>query len=285
MALLMLVLPGFWLWKLSRREWLQTLGACAILIATVFLSLSRSFWLAGIVGALVCVALVLFRARIPARTFFAGVGRGVFAKLAAALLLLIVLFFPYPHYRSGTFGGFASLFSSRTTDTADAAIDSRWKLLGPMREMISRAPILGYGFGQKVTFTTDDPRIRAQRPDGHYETFSLEWGWLELWLKMGLLGPLAFLFLFFRLAKGFFRETDGPQRWLAVGFLSALAMLAATHVFSPYLNHPIGLGFLLFAVAFLPETKPSPGKGTKVPVETVLEKPRVQANVAPAMSE
>ena len=149
-----------------------------------------------------------------------------------------------------------------------------------MLATIGEAPLLGSGFGKTVRFQTDDPRARAINPDGTWETYSMEWGWLELWIKMGIFGPLGFLFLAVFLAHAFILQVSTEQCWLAVGFLTSLAFLYGTHVFSPYLNHPIGLGFLLFAFIFA-----NPMTSLSIPVvENVRAALEQKKNTAPVFT-
>jgi O-antigen ligase len=163
--------------------------------------------------------------------------------LAGALIGATVLF-PLPSSRNVDFAD-----ALRSRAGGDAAITSRWKLLGPMWEGVVERPVLGQGFGYPVTFTTDDPRVRAINPTGEWTTYSMEWGWLELWLKMGLMGPLSFAFLLVWLVRGLFMAHQG-RLWLSIGMSASLVFLGVTHTFSPYLNHPIGIGFILFCLIF-----------------------------------
>jgi O-antigen ligase len=205
------------------------------------------------------------------------------AKATAFVFVILAIFIPLP-YRDGSFAALTDLFSSRATGLADSAIDSRWKLLDPMLALIKDDPLLGHGFGQKVEFISDDPRIRAQVPDGLFQTYSLEWGWLEIWLKLGLLGLLGFGCLFFGLLRALRSSLVGPAAWLSIGFVSGLVFLAVTHVFSPYLNHPLGLGYLLFLVPFLPN-KTAPRGAVVLNFSDPLLPAPAQAKVAPLICE
>jgi hypothetical protein len=48
---------------------------------------------------------------------------------------------------------------------------------------------------------------------------------------------------------------------VSVSLFAGLITLYVTHVFSPYLNHPIGLGYLLFLLPFLPLPKEQQTQG------------------------
>jgi hypothetical protein len=125
-----------------------------------------------------------------------------------------------------------------------------------MWQKIQQAPILGNGFGASVTFTTDDPRARAIYTDGTWTTTSMEWGWLEIWMKMGILGPIGFLVLFFAFVRSALLYRAIEHTWMGTWILASLVFLFATHFFSPYLNHPIGLGTILLFWIFLPSNRP-----------------------------
>ncbi|MFH1252896.1 MAG: O-antigen ligase family protein [Candidatus Uhrbacteria bacterium] len=247
------LMPFIWFKETSRRTRIWLVVILTPLAGALLISLSRSFWLGIIAGGLVMISLLFFWLKPTWKKIGSSLGLSFLAPIAGVILLVLIILFPLP-YRTGSAGELSGLFSSRTTDTEDAAVSSRWKLLPEIWKGIAAAPLLGQGFGEEVTFQTDDPRVRAFSPDGTWQTYSLEWGWFELWLKMGILGPLAFILLFGFLMREIIIDKKRPI-WLTVGLASGLVMLYVTHVFSPYLNHPIGLGFLLFIVSFL-----EPGK-------------------------
>ncbi|MBI2551215.1 O-antigen ligase family protein [Candidatus Uhrbacteria bacterium] len=255
------------LWRTNR--WL-VLGTISTLTASLAISLSRSFWLGLIagLGSLLPLAIIVFRPTLKEAiksVLTAGVG-----MLAGFIVIILLVLAPLPGSGSRSLSELTGIFAERSTGFSGAAIDSRWKLLDPLWTLIKEKPITGHGFGQTVTFVTDDPRIRAEQPDGHYETYSLEWGWLELWLKMGIVAPLAFIYLISYQAWMLWKQRQNAG-WLAIGLIASLVFLVVTHIFSPYLNHPLGLGLLLFVVAFLKEEKVEIDKSLE---EQPLEKRR-----------
>lgn len=224
------------------------------ILSILLLSLSRSFWV-GIIPAVGVLLAALYYTNRPSvkqvTTFFGG----SIATIAMAILILcIVALFPFPQSSLNSNSVMSSL-KERTTETQDVAISSRWNLLTPMLNNIMARPLIGHGFGTEITFQTDDPRARAINPDGTWSTSSMEWGWLELWIKMGFLGPLAFLYVAFAFVKKLWTYVSTEQSWIGIGLISGLVFIYATHFFSPYLNHPLGLGFLLFIVPFLSSEK------------------------------
>jgi hypothetical protein len=53
--------------------------------------------------------------------------------------------------------------------------------------------------------------------------------------------------------------------WLAIGVSSAVVFLFVTHIFSPFINHPMGLAFLLFGAFLIDDI----GQNKKKPVSTM----------------
>ena len=135
-----------------------------------------------------------------------------------------------------------------------------------------------------MTFETDDTRVRAISPDGTWTTSSMEWGWLELWIKMGILGPIAFLWIAYELIKHLWAYTKSDQAWLGYALVTGLIFLYGTHFFSPYLNHPIGLGYLLFLIPFLPNKKHATSSSA-VFIEELLSVKRQPTAVAATVRE
>jgi len=275
----LIVSPLLWSKQISRRQMLGLTSALSLGTAIVIMSLSRSFWMAVIASGIVFSVLIMYAFRPTIKQSVRAFALHLVTIPIGAAILIAVALFPIP-YRGGAIWDLASLLSSRATETGDVAISSRWELLGPLWDEVKASPIAGSGFGQTVTFKTNDPRARAVSPDGTWTTYSLEWGWLDLWLKMGILGPLAFLVLFIASVRGLWPMIAGDRAWLGVGLIASLVMLYVTNIFSPYLNHPLGIGFLLFLVPFM-QTKASAFAEAK----SVELKPTVQASTAALTSE
>jgi len=166
--------------------------------------------------------------------------------LASLTLTLGLAFFPWPT----TLGGFnaTALLSDRATGlTGEAGASSRWQLLPPLWQEIKQAPIMGQGFGATVTYLTSDPRVLAASPSGVYTTYAFEWGWLDVWLKLGILGLLAYLILFAKIIFAGLKINTA----LSLSLTGGLIILAAVNIFSPYVNHPLGIGYLLIAAAMM----------------------------------
>lgn len=166
--------------------------------------------------------------------------RGITIALAAIAILTISIAFPYPS--APNLQNVDSL--DDRIGTTDAAASSRWELLTAMEGAIKERPLTGYGLGATISYQSQDPRVLAQNPNGTYTTFAFEWGWLDHWFKLGVFGLLAVLILVLRIANRIVHTEHAP-RWVRRALLASVIALVATHFFTPYLNHPLGLGYLL----------------------------------------
>ncbi len=275
-ALLVLVSAAAWTRAFDRRRAWRWIALAAVLWSVVVIGLSRSFWLGLGAAALVVIGLFAPRPLVaPRRRTWKAAGLQAAALAGGLAILAAVVLFPFPR-RTSSAASLSDAFMARTTDLNDVAVSSRWNLLPAMMRAILVSPISGSGFGQTVTFKTDDPRVRAVHPDGTWTTDAFEWGWLDLWLKMGLLGPFAFLVLLGGVWNGLKPLLATDRAWLGAGLFAAVVMVYVTHALSPYLNNPLGLGLLLFTVPFWTE-------GKRRASEAVAPKP-VAADVRAAAS-
>ncbi len=214
----------------------RTWCAWSALGAALLASFSRSFWM-GLVGSAGFLACLVWRSERWSWTAGLRITRRLLGSVIGAFVMLIVLVF-VPIFRGA--GGFDEALASRFRG-GEAAVSSRWALLPVMKEGILRHPMLGSGFGATLTYRTNDPRI-VEKTGGLYTTYAFEWGWLDLWYKLGIFGVLAVVWTLGMLAyrARFLQEEERFAVW------SALLALAIIHVFTPYLNHPLGLGILMF---------------------------------------
>lgn len=227
-------------------------------ILSVFLvseSFSRSFWFGGLVAALVMV-ISLAVLKIPWREIGKGIARMFGGAMVALALIFVIVNFPLPP--KGPPILLADLFGGRALALfGEAAASSRWQLLPAMWAEIKKAPLTGWGFGKTITYKTDDPRYLAEDPTGMRTTFAFEWGYLDLWLKLGLPGLAVYgLFIIRLLRHGWQKIKQNLQlksynlqlteHGLWLGFIA----LIAAHLFTPYLNHPLGIGLLILTAAW-----------------------------------
>jgi len=208
--------------------------------AVILISFSRSFWLGAFAGSIGAFFFFLrTENKTPSRFIqIKNLIRNTGIPIVLGLFLVAgALFFPLPH---STGGSLAALLRSRADLGEDAAV-SRWSLLPVMWERIKEAPILGQGFGATVTYKSSDPRI-VTATGGMYTTYSFEWGWMDFWLKFGVLGIPIMLWILFSIG-GRLRRVADP--WIGRMGIILLITLAVTHFFTPYLNHPLGFGLLI----------------------------------------
>ncbi len=228
-----------------KTEWYMIAALC---FAALLLGASRSF-LVGAIAGLAPIALYLFvKEHYSLRDGIKFSIRGIAVIGLAGLFAWGSVVFPIPE-RPNIFD--AAFYKTSAETERSVAVVSRWALLTPMNEKITESPITGRGFGTTVTYKSEDPRIIAET-GGIYETYRFEWGYQDIWLKMGILGLIAFAWILWSILKaGWFTLNAYSQRGLVLTLLAGILALFATHTFSPYLNHPIGIAFILFVLPFL----------------------------------
>ncbi|MHB8903661.1 MAG: O-antigen ligase family protein [Patescibacteria group bacterium] len=218
----------------------------ALFLSSALISFSRSFWLALAVTIIFSLILIWrYQGFKKLSLLFLKIGS---AGILSFLIIYIVAIFPYPKM-----GAFNADFLNRISNGGESAISSRWSLMPELFKEIKREPILGQGYGATVTYKSSDPRILQDNPSGIYTTYAFEWGYLDLWLKIGLLGLLSYFILLFVLIKKSFKKKN--INYLNLGLGTGLVFLTLTHIFTPYLNHPLGFGFLIIASCLIPLTR------------------------------
>lgn len=231
-----------------------TYAVLTLSTAVIILNASRSFWAATVAAFILLTLWLLIKERIGgARLFKRAAGLAGTVGLAYVLILGVINL-PLPGF---VFIG--DLFSSRTSGLkTEAAASTRWNLLPVLADAAMRHPLLGSGLGATVTYTSNDPRVREEFPDGRYTTYAFEWGYLDLLFKFGLAGFAALLYTVVALIRQLYTKMKegGEDHIEALGTLAALVALFGTHMFTPYLNHPLGIGWLLIAsvIAALPSS-------------------------------
>lgn len=245
-------------WKDGRAK--VAAAAVAWAMVSMVLSLSRSFWFGGACAALAFMALLVW-GRAKAVIWRRVIGLALVSVVFSVAVIGVLYAFPYP--RKGGEFSLTGLLGSRALSLGDDAANSRWALLPLLMDAGMRHPVFGSGLGTTVTYTTSDPRLLATNPTGAYTTFAFEWGYHDLWVKFGILGvavyawfiasvlrPAAFMVT---RSREHFREPgegDAKERAMfAAGACLAVIALLATNVFSPYLNHPLGIGLLMLVAA------------------------------------
>lgn len=228
-----------------------------ILLSSIIISFSRSFWAAIILSLIIFLALcvTLLKQNLRSAANFGAVAVG--AIMLSVGLTMAIAAFPLP---SGT--GSGSLIRDRAGSLADAAASTRWAILTPLAKGIIKHPIIGSGFGSEITYKTQDPRALASRPDGLYTTSAFEWGYLDMIYKFGVTGLLVYLYLIYIIIKISWQGIkilpgDLAERYLLFGALIGLIAVALAHGVSPYLNHPLGIGIVVLITCVIGKTADS----------------------------
>ncbi|PIT94951.1 hypothetical protein COT98_01645, partial [Candidatus Falkowbacteria bacterium CG10_big_fil_rev_8_21_14_0_10_39_9] len=235
---LLLIIPFLDLKFHKKNSW----GTWTILVlcwAGIIVSMSRSFWLALL--AILALMLLFIWKQKGIKAALIHSGRYVILLVLSLALVFAVAKFPLPPV-SGNFD--LSLFTDRANlGQNESAISSRWALLDALKVKLAEHPIIGSGFGALVTYKSSDPRVAETTADQMYTTYSFEWGWLDVWVKLGILGLVAYLYLLFLIIKrAGFKE-------IAVS-LSVIALVVA-NIFTPYTNHPLGITWVLLAALWV----------------------------------
>ncbi|HBW73897.1 MAG: hypothetical protein UX10_C0013G0018 [Candidatus Magasanikbacteria bacterium GW2011_GWA2_45_39] len=238
--------------KAHMRRWLLW-GFSSFVVSALIMSLSRSFAL-GLVsaaGGMLFVSLVFWR--FTMRETLHSAALMIASVFGGVLIVLAITFWPYPPRNP-----FSLSDAWGTRFTYDAAASSRWAELSPLWNAVKDDWLLGAGFGKNITYISNDPRARAENPSGEYTTSAFEWGYLDIWLKMGFFGLLVYLIILKNVFIGLFKSAHAcvlRGTWKGVLFPTTLMFsvvtLAVIHVFTPYLNHPLGFGVVILAAVWL----------------------------------
>ena len=222
--------------KQSHRLTLLALGATLLLL---FVSYSRSFWVSTIV-VVVILTVLAYRQKM----FWKYLGSVLLSAAIGSVIVLGIINIPL--FGSGAGVDASSLLTDRTDVTTDVGGGSRLALLPPLTLAALQHPLLGSGFGTTVSYATKDPRALEQNSDGMYTTYAFEWGYLDLWLKLGLVGALVYISIVVAILLRLWYLRDHP-----IAMVAGMGVLAVgiVHLFTPYLNHPLGIGWIVLATS------------------------------------
>lgn len=216
------------------------------LLSVVLITFSRSFWAGLLIAFLFFCLFILLKLKIGWKNFLKINGVLLVSAILSFTVIFAIVKFPYPKPTTD-FG--ASIFSERAgAISGEAGVASRWSLLPELWQKIKTSPFFGDGFGATVTYKTRDPRVLESNASGEYTTYAFEWGWLDIWLKLGFFGLLAYAVLIIKiildLISGIFSDeiTD-----IKKSFVFGLIVISIVSIFSPYLNHPLGIGYVILA--------------------------------------
>ncbi|MEK7203020.1 MAG: O-antigen ligase family protein [Patescibacteria group bacterium] len=231
----------------TMRQNLNNFVLIVLTLTTILISFSRSYWLGLAGGILICWLIWLLIIKIKFKQFLLINCWWLLATVISVILIIAIVKFPYPVAPVNGFDA-VNLFSDRAGKlTGEAGALSRWALLPKLWAEITKAPFLGKGFGATVTYQTKDPRVLELNPSGEYTTYAFEWGWLDIWLKLGLFGLLAYLAIIIKISIITLRN----QNWLIASLIIGLLVIALVSISSPYSNHPLGIGYIILTVSII----------------------------------
>ncbi|OGH73611.1 MAG: hypothetical protein A2921_03885 [Candidatus Magasanikbacteria bacterium RIFCSPLOWO2_01_FULL_43_20b] len=215
--------------KHNRMWWVMLILAIFILD----LNLSRGYFLALAIGL-----LVLKYKHTWKKWFFESL----------SVVLLIIGIFTATHlFASGGVSPGWELLGLRVRSFASPEIEistnTRMMILPQIWEKIKTAPFLGGGLGSEVTFLNT----------ATYETITtqhFDWGYLEMWTELGIIGGLALLGLYLFTAVLLIKKIKTAPDWhdFDVGLLAGIIALLVMNVTLPALFHVFGILFLVFVL-------------------------------------
>lgn len=196
----------------------------ALYSGAIYLSLSRSFWVGAVIGLIVLSASLFFTKK--------KIIKPIFQILSVIFIGILIADLLTPK----------NLLKNRFL-IGEAATDTRVSQFEVLIPAITVNPILGYGFGKTLTYKSFDPRLGDSANGVLYTTDAFELGYLDMLLKFGLLGLAALFYFLWMIIRPLLKsiKTSPDSAWL----LASLAALLAIHIFTPYLNHPLGIGILI----------------------------------------
>ncbi|MDD5341185.1 MAG: O-antigen ligase family protein [Patescibacteria group bacterium] len=223
----------------KKSKWLYIL--LIFLQTSILISFARSFWLGGAVAMAFLFGYLIYTRIKEWQKLLKNIGLMISAAILSVVLIFAIANFPLP---KPTAYFTADMLVGRFTLFSDAAASSRWQELPVILEKIKTSPIFGAGFGSTITYKTEDPRIKnTDNPEGWYTTYTFEWGFLDTITEIGIIGLLVYLVF---IGQIFYLGLKGRgENWLKIGLLLGLIALVITNISSPYLNHPLGIGYLL----------------------------------------
>ena len=152
---------------------------------------------------------------------------------SAGALAFFIIIFTFTHLAAtkGKSAGWEYLglrLQSITAPQTEDSSHSRMLLLPKIWEKIKAHPLLGNGLGD--TITVYSPVFKKEITTSHFD-----WGFLEIWDEMGLVGLIAWLLLI-AYCIVLTAKNNGP--------LAALVGLLVINITSPALFHVMGIIFL-----------------------------------------
>lgn len=216
--------------NLKLKKHIFLLLSCAFCGLAAFTGFSRSIWI-GLIAAFIFMLFNLPKKRAAKITLY-------MIGIIALTLIIVGTLLPQVYDLVG------DRVSSITKPKTEAAASNRYNVLDPAFKKIKEHPILGTGFG-----TTIEYESVAFEKFGTIRVFSFEWTYLDTIIEIGILGLLAYLYFLWTIFKQGYKVKNKENKKLIICFLSAVVLIIITNITTPYLNHPLGIGFLVITCA------------------------------------
>ena len=226
--------------------WLAVLASLAILI-----NFSRAYFLGVFIGLIFLGKNLSFRRWL---VFF----------LTVIIILVLEFGLLYAIVSGGQTLAGLSYFKERIQSLGSPEQElsslTRMVILPKLIEKIKQQPVFGHGLGSTVSYL--DPISNEQKT-----TFHLDWGYLEIWLELGLFALLFYLSIIGLIFYSGWQKLKSLkdnvfQKRLTVGLLAGLASIAVATLTGPFLFHPLGIFYLTFVAAYV-TNKPLQTPGVK----------------------
>lgn len=216
--------------KLSRRKTLFLLVITALNLATIVIGFSRSLWI-GLVAIFLYLLFCLPRKK-SAQIILYAIG------VISIVIIITGTLLPSVY----------DLVEQRVTSiihpTEERSGANRFNLLQPVFSKIGEHPLIGSGFG-----TTIEYESVVFEKFGMLRVFAFEWSYLDTIIEIGLIGLTIYLLLILKVFRaGYQKGIAATDKTVVVGLLAALFGIVITNFTTPYLNHPLGIGFLLLVM-------------------------------------
>ena len=217
-------------------------------LTVILISLSRSFWI-GLIAFLLTLLIWFLFNKVKFKMIIITYAKFICIMILSILFIFLLIKIPY------TSINLTDLFSSRLTESEEAS-NSRLILLPHMINSIKTNPILGNGLAYEITYESKDPRhITDDNPNGQITTYSFEWGWLNIWLKFGIFGFLLYLFIVLKIIIDSVKLSLNKGQNIILIIAFSVIAISVIHIFSPYLDHPLGIGLLIISIIILDKLK------------------------------
>jgi len=215
--------------KHHKLWWLMLIPAALILV----LNFSRVYFLALLAGLLILKYKHLWK-----RWLYIG---------ATVILLSFAIFFSVNfiagHGQSFGLELLGLRVNSLTRPKIETSSFTRMALLDSIGEMIIASPLIGYGLGSKVIFMDPIKNLLVS-------TSQFDWGYLELWVELGLFGLFSFISIIIYIFRDLIKKIRAVPDYhdFYVGILAGAVSLAIINITAPALFHVLGVFYLVLVI-------------------------------------